>query len=80
MMPYRTRAFVIPRVSRTQFNCSSEGATFSLASSQAGLARKETATVLARLHKDLPDRELETGHYVSAIQNVGFGEDGDVAR
>jgi hypothetical protein len=34
--------------------------------------------VLVRLRGDLPDHTLETGHHISAIQNVGFGEGSDI--
>ena len=43
------------------------------------LARShETVTALARLREDLPNRKLETGHNVSSIHNVGFGESDDI--
>ncbi len=43
------------------------------------LARShETATARARLREDLPDRDLEAGHDVSAMQNFGSGEGCDV--
>ncbi len=38
----------------------------------------EIATARARLREDLPDRELEAGHDVSAMQNFGFGEGCDI--
>ena len=60
-------ASVILRVSRSRFSYSQEASTFSL-----------TAMVLVRLREDLPDHELEAGHDVSAGQNVGFGEGGDI--
>ncbi len=44
------------------------------------LGSRETAKALARLREDLSDRKLETGHDVSASQDIGFGEGGDVAR
>jgi hypothetical protein len=42
------------------------------------LASIQESMALVRLREDLPDRKLEAGHDVPALQNVGFGEGGDI--